>query len=209
MFKTHNMVDFDICIHLRNHHQNHINEHARYHQKCPCDRSHKAVCSSPLEQLSQGIITLRGLLVWNLSFPQDCKLPEGWKVCVFAHHWLLQCLRHNSCSISVSWMREWGHECSYLPIYTVFQPTHLHSALEKHRLIISTSAFPLPHSLSEMSQPNSFILALPGSENTCPLNGWTNSSPTCQAQALPDWPFSLSLSIKFMCYCVILEIIFS
>lgn len=37
MFKTHNMVDFDICIHLRNHHQNHINEHARYHQKCPCD----------------------------------------------------------------------------------------------------------------------------------------------------------------------------
>ena len=43
--------------------------------------SHKTMCSFPLEQLSQAMMTLMGLVDRNLSFPQDCKLP-GSRNCV-------------------------------------------------------------------------------------------------------------------------------
>ena len=57
------MVDFDICIHVWNHHQSHINEHTLHHQKFPCD----PLCPLPSGPDNQSTICFLLLLI-NLHF---------------------------------------------------------------------------------------------------------------------------------------------
>ena len=62
------------------------NHHSHWKSSLPVPlasaSSHKTMCSFPPKQLSQGMMTLMGLVDRNLSFPQDCKLP-GSRNCVF------------------------------------------------------------------------------------------------------------------------------